>query len=98
MKNQHLLEAVVKDVLFNLHEKRKKEQNWMSKIEIKKGALSKDLGIPEEENIPISLLKDKKRELQKKAEGDAKLTKKELRLLRRINFALNLKKMKKDYL
>lgn len=98
MKNHLLLEAVVKNVLFNLHEKRKKEDNWMSKIKIDKGALSKELGIPEEENIPISLLQKKKRELQKKAEGDAKLSKKELRLLRRINFALNLKKMKKDYL
>lgn len=34
----------------------KKTKYWIPKIDMKKGALSRQLGIPEEENIPISLL------------------------------------------
>lgn len=30
---------------------------WIQKIGIKKGALSKQLGIPQEKNIPMTLLK-----------------------------------------
>jgi hypothetical protein len=97
VKQKLLVEQVVKLVTLQLlqEKKKKKEKDWVSKIDIKKGALSKDLGIPETENIPVSLLKKKKVELQKKAEGEKKLSKSDLRLLRRINFALNLKKMKK---
>jgi len=35
----------------------KKIKLWIQKAKLKKGTLSKQLGIPEEENIPVSLLK-----------------------------------------
>lgn len=107
--SNHLLEHIVSLVLEQLDDKlderkRKRskpkstsgsDKNWMQGLNINKGALSRALGIPEEEDIPMSVLKDKKRELSKKAEGDKKLSKRELTLLRRINLAINFKKMKK---
>ena len=35
----------------------KKDGKWIQKIGMKKGALSKKLGVPEEKNIPMSKLK-----------------------------------------
>ena len=35
----------------------KKDGKWIQKIGMKKGALSKKLGVPEEKNIPIAKLK-----------------------------------------
>lgn len=94
-----LVEKVINAVLTNLSENRKysmresskKSKDWISDIKLKSGTLSKALGIPEEENIPVSLLKKMKKDLQKKAEGDKTLTKKEKSLLGKIMFALNIK-------
>lgn len=91
---QSKLELIVEQVLKKLDERKKKE-GWMQNLNINKGALSRALGIPEGEDIPMSLLQSKKKELSKKAEGEKKLSKKELTLLRRINLAINFKKMKK---
>ena len=32
-------------------------KKWIRKVKIKKGTLSRQLGIPEKENIPVTLLK-----------------------------------------
>jgi hypothetical protein len=56
------------------------------------GALHKDLGIPEDQKISMSLINSKIKELEKKGEGDKKLTKEELRLLHRLVAAKNMKK------
>jgi hypothetical protein len=74
-----------------LQEKKRKEK-WMQAAVKKPGALSKELGIPEKENIPMDLLKKKKAALSKKAEGDKKLSAHERKLLQRINFAITAKK------
>ena len=71
-------------------EKNSKEK-WIQDAIEEEGALSKALGIPEEENIPLSLLKKKKKELQEKAEGDKTLSDEELELFRQINLAITLK-------
>ncbi|MGE4118954.1 MAG: hypothetical protein AB7F29_13860 [Candidatus Nitrosocosmicus sp.] len=34
----------------------KKDSNWIQKANIKKGALSKKLGVPEDKNIPMAKL------------------------------------------
>lgn len=102
---QSKLELIVEQVLKKLDERRRKRTKakkkhsqkggWMQGLNINKGALSRALGIPEGEDIPMSLLQSKKKELSKKAEGEKKLSKKELALFRQINLAINFKKMKK---
>jgi hypothetical protein len=68
--------------------------NWIGEIGLKKGALRDELGVKKGEKIPKTLLQDKKKALEAKSkEGD--LSKKELRLLRRINLAITFSKMKK---
>jgi len=65
-------------------------------IEIKKGALHKQLGIPEEKNIPMTLLnKLKKMELGEEFEQNGKKMKMTRGLKRRVVLAITLKKMKK---
>ncbi len=66
-------------------------KKWIPK-NLKKGALHRELGIPEDEKIPKKLLLAKKRKLQEKAKK-GKLSKKELRTLRRINLALTFREM-----
>jgi len=60
-----------------------------------KGELSKKLGIPEKDNIPMSLLLKKKKALQAKGEGDKKLSKSDRETLDQIIFAINSKNSKK---
>ena len=65
-------------------------------IEIKKGALSRQLGIPEEKNIPMTLLnKLKKIEVGESFEHNGKKMKMTSALKKRITLAITLKKMKK---
>lgn len=61
-----------------------------------KGALHKQLGKKEGEKLSKSELETKKAALQKKGEGDKKLSAEDRKLLRRIVFALNAMKAKKD--
>ena len=69
-----------------------KKQKWMQAAVKKKGALSKQLGVPEEKNLSMADLEKKKAALQKKAEGNKKLSAHDLKLLQRINFAITAKK------
>lgn len=81
----------------------KKKEPEMSKVEIdnktidiKKGALSRQLGIPEDKNIPMTLLnKLKKMEVGEEFEHNGKKMKMTNALKKRIVLAINLKKMKK---
>jgi hypothetical protein len=66
-------------------------KKWIPK-NLKKGMLHKELGIPEDERIPKRLLLKKKKQLSKKAEK-GKLSKKNLKTLRRVNLALNFREM-----
>ena len=50
------------------------EDKWIQKTKMNKGALHKELGIPEGEKIPKSKLNKIKKELSAKAEGDKKLS------------------------
>ena len=67
-------------------------KKWIPKM--KKGALHRELGIPEDQKIPVEVLNKKKAELSKKAEGEKKLSAPEAKLLKRVNLALTLKKFK----
>jgi len=62
---------------------KKKSGKWIQKIKMKKGALSKQLGIPEKEDIPVRKLK-----AAAKKKGNSKLAK-------RARLALTLKKLSK---
>jgi hypothetical protein len=61
-----------------------------------KGALRKKLGIPEEDKIPVAKLKSLKKELEGKSKGDKKLSAADLKLLKQVNLALNLKSLKES--
>jgi len=73
-----------------------KEEKWIQKTDMKKGALHKELGIPEDKNIPVSKLKSLKSKLMKKGEGDKKLSAKDSKLLKQVNLALTLKGIKES--
>lgn len=62
---------------------------------LKKGALSRDLGIPEEENIPLTTLANLQKKLKAKAKDSSKLSPSESRLLKRVTLAIFLKSSKK---
>jgi hypothetical protein len=70
-----------------------KNEKWIQKTDMEKGALHKKLGVPEGENIPVSKLKSLKKELMKKGEGDKKLSVADSKLLKQVNLALTLKKV-----
>lgn len=74
----------------------KEEKKWIQKTDMKKGALHKKLGVPEGEKIPKSELNKLKKELEKKAEGDKKLSASDLKLLKQVNLALTLGKLKEE--
>lgn len=74
----------------------KEEKKWIQKTSMKKGELHKKLNVPEDEKIPQSKLKKLKSELQKKGEGDKKLSPSDLRLLKQVNLALTLKDIKEN--
>ena len=72
------------------------EEKWIQKTDMEKGALHKKLGVPEGEKIPVSKLKSLKSELMKKGEGDKKLSAADAKLLKQVNLALTLKKVKES--
>ena len=72
------------------------EEKWIQKTDMEKGALHKKLGVPEGEKIPVSKLKSLKSELMKKGEGDKKLSASDSKLLKQVNLALTLKKVKES--
>jgi len=84
------------------HLQEKAEGNRIQKADEKmekkgtKGTLHRDLGKKEGEKLSKSELESKKAALQKKGEGDKKLSAEDRKLLRRIVFALNAMKAKKD--
>lgn len=69
----------------------KKSKKWIQKTDMEKGALHKKLGIPLDKKIPVGELKKLKNDLQKKGEGDKKLSASDLKLLKQVNLALTLK-------
>ncbi len=73
-----------------------KEEKWIQKTDMEKGALHKKLGVPEGEKIPVSKLKSLKKELMKKGEGDKKLSAADSKLLKQVNLALTLKNIKES--
>jgi hypothetical protein len=74
----------------------KKEEKWIQKAVKRPGALHKHFGIPEGEKIPKSKLIKLKKQLSAKAEGDKKLSAADSRLLKQVNFALNVGSLKEN--
>jgi predicted XRE-type DNA-binding protein len=79
-----------------------KVNKWIQKTHLKKGALSRQLGVPVAKDIPVTLLK----KIQSAEKGSvvtnpAKLGKKKVTvtglLKRRTNLAMNLKNIKRRY-
>ena len=73
--------------------KDKKDLKWIQKAIKKPGKLHKMLDVPVDEKIPAEKINSKIEELEKKAEGDKTLSKKELKQLRRLNLAKTLKSL-----
>jgi len=78
--------------------KSKKDNKWIQDAIKKPGALRKKMGVDKDEDIPTEKLKSKSKELKKKAEGDNKLSKSDLKTSKQVNLALNLKKMNESKL
>lgn len=74
----------------------KDEKKWIQKTDMKKGALHKKLGVPEDETLPKGKLKSIKKDLMKKAEGDKKLSKSDSSTLKQVNLAMTLGKLKES--
>lgn len=72
------------------------EEKWIQKTKMKKGALHKQMGVPEGEKLSKSELEKTKSKLMKKAEGDKKLSKEDSKMLKRANLALTLGKLKEN--
>ena len=78
---------------------KKKVNKWIQKIHLKKGSLSKQLGVPVAKDIPVTLLK----KIQSAKKGSVvtnpgKLGKKKVTatglLKKRVNLAINLKNIR----
>lgn len=52
---------------------KKSDKNWIQKANIKKGALSKKLGVPEKDDIPMSKLKKAEKSSNPKTRKQAAL-------------------------
>ncbi len=91
------LKEIIKEELSSILESEKWMQKASEKMEKKgtEGALHKELGVPEGEDIPISKIDSEISRLHKKKEKDGKLSASDLKLMRRLNFAKNAKKSKK---
>ena len=89
MKNLELFEGFT--LLLEKKKKDKKDEKWMQKLQTKPGALHKALGIDKDEKVPMEIIDKKIEELEKEAEGDKKLKKKDRKLLRRLVLAKTLK-------
>jgi len=93
MKRLQLFEGFTYNLV--LENKKKKDKKWLKKAIKHPGALHKSLGVSEDETIPMEKINSKIEELEKSAEGDKKLDKKESKLLRRLNLAKTMKKFGK---
>ena len=89
MKNLELFEGFT--LLLEKKKKDKKDKKWIQKAIKKPGTLHKTLGIDKDEKIPMETIDKKIEELEKEAEGDKKLKKKDRKLLRRLVLAKTLK-------
>lgn len=92
MKNLELYEGFIQ--ILNEKKQEKKDKKWIKKAIKNPGKLHKQLDVPEGEDIPMEKITSKIEELSKKAEGDDKLSKNELKLFRRLNLAKTMKKFK----
>lgn len=70
--------------------KEKKDMKWIQKAIKKPGALHKMLDVPKDEKIPVEKINSKIDELHKKQE-ESELSKKDSKMLRRLNLAKTLK-------
>lgn len=72
-----------------------KTRKWIQKAKIKKGTLSRQLGIPVEKSIPMHILmKVRKTEVGRKIRVGSKSVPVTTLLKRRANLAINLKRIK----
>jgi len=78
-------------------QEKKKEKKWIAKAIKHSGKLHKDLDIPKDDVIPMDKIEDKIKELEKKKDenNEEGLTKKESKMLKRLNLAKTLKEFHK---
>jgi hypothetical protein len=92
-RKEHKKEFTVGDKTYPVKEGKEK---WIQKTKMHKGALHKKLGVPEGDKIPVAKLKSLKKELEAKGKGDKKMSASDLKLLKQVNLALNLKSLKEN--
>lgn len=80
----------------SLNENVNEEEKWQQDAVKEKGALHKELGIPQDEKIPMELINKQLTDLSAKAKGDNKLSATELKKLRRLNLAKTFKKQQNE--
>jgi hypothetical protein len=74
-------------------EMKEEVKKWIPK-DMKRGELHKRLGIPEDKDIPLALIDEKIKMLQKRAKGDKKLNVDDSKFLHQLIAAKNLKHIK----
>jgi hypothetical protein len=77
----------------------KEEKKWIQKADMKKGALHDRLGIPEKDEIPMSVITRNIAQLEKKKSKlgpDEKMDADDLKFLEQLNAAKNMKNIKKE--
>jgi hypothetical protein len=88
MKHLELFEGY--SLILEKNKQKKKDKKWLKKAIKNPGALHAALDVPEEDTIPMSKIDDKIDYLHNKVDR----TKKETKLLRRLNLAKTLKSKK----
>lgn len=87
MRHLNLFETFSAELI----EEKKKEKKWIKKAIKDPGALHRALGFPEDETIPMETIDSEIDKLHKKREEVGDLTKKESKMLKRLNLAKTLK-------
>ena len=69
------------------------EEKWIQKAGMKKGALHDRLGIPEDDDIPMSVINRHIKTLEKKSAGDKELDADDAKFMKQLVAAKNMKKL-----
>jgi len=76
--------------------KTNEDKDWIQKAIKRPGALHRALGIPQDEDIPKSLIDKDIKKMDKKEDEEGKLDPKDLRFLRQLDLAKTLEKFNED--
>ena len=90
--NPESYSGLKKFVAEKLAKRLKEDKDWIQKAIKRPGALHRALGIPQDKDIPDSLIDKDIRKMDKEEDKEGKLDKKDLRFLRQLDLAKTLEK------